>query len=138
MMSYSLVLLNGGMGVRVGGRRPKQLLKLRGIPILVYSLVVADRIPEIRQIVLNHPPQWRTEVEQVLEAYAFGTEIELVEGAPTRHASVREMLPLCRYEDVILHETARPLADDADFRRLIDAPQPWSIVPFGSLPGMLW
>ena len=77
----SLVLLNGGMGVRVGGRRPKQLLKLRGIPILVYSLVVADRIPEIRQIVLNHPPQWRTEVEQVLEAYAFGTGIELVEGA---------------------------------------------------------
>ncbi|WP_270409333.1 IspD/TarI family cytidylyltransferase [Brachybacterium paraconglomeratum] len=146
MTSYSLVLLNGGMGVRVGGRRPKQLLKLRGIPILVYSLVVADRIPEIRQIVLNHPPQWRTEVEQVLEAYAFGTEIELVEGAPTRHASVREMLPLCRYEDVILHETARPLADDADFRRLIDAPErnaalmspiPFTVAPVDPVAGLV-
>ena len=44
---YSLLLLNGGMGTRVGADQPKQLLKVRGIPILVYSLVAADRAPEI-------------------------------------------------------------------------------------------
>jgi 2-C-methyl-D-erythritol 4-phosphate cytidylyltransferase len=144
--SYSLLLLNGGMGVRVGGHRPKQLLHLRGIPILVYSLVVADRVPEIRQIVLNHPPGWRDEVEQVLEAYAFATEILLVEGAPSRHASVREMLPHCLHEDVILHETARPLATVEDFRLLVDAPQrnaalmspiPFTVAPVDPATGLV-
>ena len=36
---YSLILLNGGIGARIGANQPKQLLKLRGIPILVYALI---------------------------------------------------------------------------------------------------
>ena len=65
MTSYSLVLLNGGMGVRVGGRRPKQLLKLRGIPILVYSLVVADR-KEARRRDRERSNRERAEAQQAL------------------------------------------------------------------------
>ncbi|HLQ80077.1 MAG TPA: hypothetical protein VK122_03200, partial [Brachybacterium sp.] len=44
---YSLILLNGGIGSRTGADSPKQLLKLRGIPILVYTLVTADRVEQI-------------------------------------------------------------------------------------------
>ncbi len=52
---YSLLLLNGGVGARVAAGQPKQLIKVKGIPILVYSLVAADAVPEIDQIVLNYP-----------------------------------------------------------------------------------
>lgn len=119
---FSLVLLNGGIGARVGANQPKQLLKLRGIPILVYTLVTADRLPQVGQIVVNFPEGWREEIEEVLEAYAIATPITLVPGAATRHASVREMLPHCEYEHILLHESARPLATVADFGRLIDSP----------------
>ncbi|QGH70080.1 2-C-methyl-D-erythritol 4-phosphate cytidylyltransferase [Pseudactinotalea sp. HY158] len=116
---YSLLLLNGGIGARVGAGQPKQLLKVRGIPILVYSLVAVDRIEGVTQIVLNYPPGWKEAVEEILEAYAIRTPVTLVEAGDTRHASVAVMLPHCENDHVIVHEAARPLVSEEDFERLI-------------------
>nr|WP_227993748.1 IspD/TarI family cytidylyltransferase [Pseudactinotalea sp. HY160] len=112
-------MLNGGIGARVGAGQPKQLLKVRGIPILVYSLVAVDRIESVTQIVLNYPPGWKEAVEEILEAYAIRTPVTLVEAGDTRHASVAAMLPHCENDHVIVHEAARPLATEEDFERLI-------------------
>lgn len=142
--AYSLLLLNGGTGTRVGSPQPKQLLKLRGIPILVYSLVVAERLPQIAQVVLNHPPGWRGDVEEVLEAYAISTPVTLVEAAATRHASVAAMIGAAVHEHVVLHESARPLADRRDFARLLAcaqdnvalmAPIPFTVAPVDPATG---
>lgn len=116
---YSLILLNGGVGARIGADQPKQLLKLRGIPIIVYSLVMADKVPEITQIVLNYPEGWREEIEQVLSAYAISTPVSLVEAGASRHSSVARMIPVCVNDAVLIHETARPLVSPRDFERLI-------------------
>src|SRR5699024_6261013 len=118
---YSLILLNGGIGSRTGADSPKQLLKLRGIPILVYTLVTADRVEQISQIVLNYPPQWREDVESILKAYAISPPVTLVEAGSSRHSSVAAMIPHCTNDDVIIHETARPLVRTDDFQRLIDS-----------------
>lgn len=118
---YSLILLNGGIGTRTGASQPKQLLKLRGIPILVYALVTADRVEQISQIVVNYPPDWRGQIEEVLEAYAISTPVTLVEAGDSRHSSVAAMLPHCTNHDVIIHESARPLVQTSDFQRLIDS-----------------
>lgn len=120
---YSLILLNGGIGSRLGADQPKQLLKLRGIPILVYSLITASRVEDISEIILNYPPQWREEVEQVLQDYAISTPVTLVEASTTRHDSVAAMLPHVTQERVIIHEAARPLVSRHDFEALIAAPQ---------------
>ena len=118
---YSLILLNGGIGSRTGANQPKQLLKLRGIPILVYALVTADRVEQISQIVVNYPPEWREQIEEVLQAYAISTPVTLVEAGHSRHSSVAAMVPHCTNDQVIIHESARPLVRGSDFRRLIDA-----------------
>ncbi|WP_193107143.1 2-C-methyl-D-erythritol 4-phosphate cytidylyltransferase [Brachybacterium sp. FME24] len=118
---YSLILLNGGIGSRTGANQPKQLLKLRGIPILVYALVTADRVDQISQIVVNYPPEWREQIEEVLEAYAISTPVTLVEAGHSRHSSVAAMVPHCTNDDVIIHESARPLVRGQDFQRLIDS-----------------
>src|SRR5699024_7624755 len=102
-------------------RLAQQLLKLRGIPILVYTLVTADRVEQISQIVLNYPPQWREDVEPILKAYAISTPVTLVEAGSSRHSSVAAMIPHCTNDDVIIHETARPLVRTDDFQRLIDS-----------------
>ena len=117
---YSLILLNGGIGARIGANQPKQLLKLRGIPILVYALIKADRVEKIDQIVLNYPPGWKEAVEEVLEDYAISTPVALVEAGDSRHASVAAMLPHCTNEHVIIHEAARPLVSQENFESLIE------------------
>ena len=121
---YSLVLLNGGVGARLDAGRPKQLVTVGGLPILVYSLVAADAVQEITQIVLNYPPGWRDQVEEIVRSYAITTPVVYLEAGPTRHESVALGLARCSNERVIIHESARPLVTSADFHRLIEDPRP--------------
>src|SRR5699024_12723024 len=104
---YSLLLLNGGMGTRVGADQPKQLLKVRGIPILVYSLVEADRAPEITEIVLNYTEGWLDTVEAIVGDYAIKTTVVYVRGGQNRQESVIAMVPAASNDRVIIHKTTR-------------------------------
>lgn len=135
---YSLILLNGGVGERVAAGQPKQLIKVRGIPMLVYSLVAIDAVPEIAQIVLNYPDQWRSEVEAVVHDYAISTPVTYVPAGASRHESVASMVSACTQERVIIHESARPLVRTSDFGELIAAsgenvafmlPIPFTVAP---------
>jgi 2-C-methyl-D-erythritol 4-phosphate cytidylyltransferase len=119
---YSLLLLNGGIGARVAAGRPKQLVKVKGLPILVYSLVAADAVEEIDQIVLNYPEGWRGAVEEIVADYAIQTPVTYVEAGSTRHESVARMLSSATNDDVVIHESARPLVGTEDFTTLLAAP----------------
>lgn len=121
---YSLALLNGGVGARVAAGRPKQFIAVNGIPILVYSLVAADGVDSISQIVLNYPEGWREDVEKIVTDYAIKTPITYVPPGRTRHESVGLMLPHLHNEHVIIHESARPLVRAADFQRIIQHEYP--------------
>lgn len=121
---HSLILLNGGVGTRIGADQPKQLLKINGIPILVYSLIAVDRVGDIGQIVMNYPDGWRPAIEKLLVDYAIKTPVTLVAAGSTRHSSVAAMLPHCEYESVVIHEAARPLVTSADFVDLLSSAEP--------------
>lgn len=135
---YSLLFLNGGVGSRVGADQPKQLLKVKGIPLLVYSLVAVDKLDAIDQIIINYPSGWRDTIEEVLRSYSIKTPVVLVEAGETRHTSVAAMLPHVKNEHVIIHESARPLVTQKDFETLIAAehenisymlPIPFTVAP---------
>lgn len=119
---YSLVLLNGGIGTRVAAGQPKQFIYVNGIPIIAYSLIAADGVDEIDEIVMNYPDGWRDEVEKLVIDYAIKKPVTYVPAGKTRHESVRTLLPHCKNEHIVLHETARPLVDSADFRKIVNAP----------------
>ena len=121
---YSLILLNGGVGARVAAGQPKQFVHVNGLPILVYSLVAADATEGITQIVLNYPPGWQEDVEKIVTDYAMKTPITYVPAGRTRHESVALMVPHCKNDHVIIHESARPLVSHRDFTRLIEHPHP--------------
>lgn len=116
---YSLALLNGGVGARVAAGQPKQFIYVKGIPILVYSLVAADAVSAITQIVLNYPDGWREDVEKIVNDYAIKTPITYVPAGRTRHESVAKMLEHVTNDSVVIHESARPLVTAADFARII-------------------
>lgn len=135
---YSLILLNGGVGARLGAASPKQFIKVNGMPILVYSLVAADDVDEIDQIVLNYPEGWRPAVEDIVSDYAINTPVTYVEPGKSRHDSVGKMLEKCTNDRVIIHESARPLVTTEHFHELIAAgrenvsfmaPIPFTVAP---------
>lgn len=119
---YSLILLNGGTGTRVAAGQPKQLVPVNGLPILVYSLLAADACERIGQIVLNYPEGWRDDVEKLVIDYSIRTPVTYVPAGSTRHESVARMLPYCKHDNVIVHESARPLVTTEDFDRIIADP----------------
>lgn len=121
---YSLLLLNGGVGRRVAQDRPKQFIRVNAIPAVVYSLVAADRVKAITEIVVNYPPGWREDVEQIITDYAIKTPVVLVEAGQTRQESVAKLAAVASNADVIIHESARPMVTSEDFQRLIDEPAP--------------
>jgi len=121
---YSLILLNGGIGKRAAAGRPKQLVDVNGIPILVYSLVAADAVEAITEIVLNYPPDWREDVERIVVDYAIKTPVVYVEAGASRHESVARALGATTGDHVVIHESARPMVSTADFEKLLDEPNP--------------
>ncbi|MGH3728096.1 MAG: IspD/TarI family cytidylyltransferase [Micromonosporaceae bacterium] len=117
-----MVLLNGGVGNRVAAGQPKQFIHVNGLPIIVYSLVAADAVDDIDEIVLNYPEGWREDTEKLVINYAIKKPVTYVPAGSSRHDSVRTMLPHCKNDNVVVHETARPLTTADGFRRLLADP----------------
>lgn len=119
----SLILLNGGIGTRVGADKPKQLIRINGIPIFIYALRVADQIEEISQVILNCPAGWEDEMKGLTQKYAIQTPLFFVEAGKTRHESVALMVKHAQTKHVLVHEAARPQATVEDFITLIQHPE---------------
>lgn len=119
---FSLILLNGGVGSRVGVKQPKQLIRLNEIPIFIYALRVADALPSISEIVLNYPKGWEDEIRELVQKYAIQKPLIFVPAGASRQESVALMLKEVSNENVLVHEAARPLATPEDFTALIDHP----------------
>lgn len=120
----SLILLNGGVGKRAGHKQPKQFLSINGIPILVYSLVAADKVDGIAEIIINYPEGWLSYVKELIKDYAIKTPISYVVAGESRHESVGMMLEQCQFDSVLIHEAARPLVNSEDFEGIISSPHP--------------
>jgi 2-C-methyl-D-erythritol 4-phosphate cytidylyltransferase len=109
-MAVALIVA-AGRGERLGSGRPKALVPLAGIPMLVWSVRALRAVNEVDRIVVALPPG-------ELSAAPAGTVA--VAGGEVRSQSVREALLAAGEGDpVIVHDAARPLAPPALFARAI-------------------
>jgi len=112
---FAVVLPAGGLGLRMGGSVPKQMLELGGRPLWRHSLDTFLEHPGIGEVVLVVPTDWRAHFEQELE----GTDVIIVEGGLERWQSVqcgvRALSEHIRW--VLVHDVARPFLSDT----IIDA-----------------
>jgi 2-C-methyl-D-erythritol 4-phosphate cytidylyltransferase len=120
---YTLLLLAGGQGRRIGGSQPKQFIELRGFPMILHTLLAIRTIDEITEVVVNYPPNARAELDRVIVVSGLKRAFRFTEAGRTRQDSVRRMLPLVSNEHVIIHEAARPMVSPATFEMLIDYPR---------------
>lgn len=104
------IVLAAGRGSRVGAGRPKQLLDLAGVPVLVHA--VRLHLAMRHRIILVVSPPIEDQVGEILRSHVPGWNGRVVLGGATRGQSVLaalEALPNGAPESgVILHNAASP------------------------------
>jgi len=120
-MNYSFLLLSGGVGSRINIGKPKQYVKLHGIPMIIYSLVAIKDLKQIKELIVNYPPNEKENMQRFVKSSDITIPVIYVPAGETRQDSVSKMLDKANYENVIIHESARPIVTEETFITLINS-----------------
>lgn len=113
-MNHALIFA-GGTGIRMHTTgKPKQFLELYGKPIIIYTLEVFDRHPEIDDIVIPCVSGWESYLEDLLQKYNIKKVRKVLTGGKDTQESKMKALnylkTYCKDDDIILlHDAVRPL-----------------------------
>lgn len=111
---FAVVLPAGGLGKRMGGNIPKQLMLLGGKPVYRYCLETFLQMDEIAEVVMAVPADWKSHFEEELAAASFTPEmrskLKIVVGGAERWQSVENGVNALTSdaEYVLVHDVARP------------------------------
>ena len=121
-MTYAIVPA-GGLGARMGSRRPKQYLRLGRVPILVATLRVLARTRGLAGIVVAVPEAHVAATRRLLARMRLPRIVEVVAGGADRQESVWRALQRVpeRAERVLVHDAVRPFIDPALVERVLAA-----------------
>lgn len=106
-----VVLLAGGMGLRVGLDIPKQLIKIAGRTILEHTLGVFEGHPDVDEIIIMMAPGHLDTVRGIVRDGDHSKVSQILEGAETRNGTTKRALESLDGRDckLLLHDAVRPL-----------------------------
>lgn len=106
----AVVIVAGGMGLRMEGNVPKQFLPLAKKPMLMRTIEKFFEFDSTMQIVVVLHAHYMEYWKELCEEYSFEIACELIEGGDTRFQSVKNGLSLVPdHKTVGIHDAARPL-----------------------------
>ncbi len=116
------VVAAAGRSARMGGVN-KQLLPLAGVPVIVRSLSVLERVPMVEGTVLVVPPGSLSQFRDAALRWDLKKVTTVVPGGSNRQQSVLFGLLAVPFECgvVIVHDGARPLVTQKEVEDLISA-----------------
>jgi 2-C-methyl-D-erythritol 4-phosphate cytidylyltransferase len=115
----AVVIPAGGSGTRMGGRVPKQFMRIGGEPILAATVRRFASHPAVRLVVVAAPRAHLARTRQALGPLMRRVSIGVVEGGAERQESVWrgvQAVP-AETEIILVHDAVRPFVT----RSLIDA-----------------
>lgn len=127
------VILAGGIGARVGGNTPKQLLPLQdGKSVLEHAVDAFEQSPHIDEICIVMHPDYIMHAEQMLLANAWQKVHHIIPGGKERWESSVNAIRLlgdkairreAKGEEVnlLLHDAARPFVSQEIIDRVCEA-----------------
>ena len=123
---FTAVLPAGGLGKRMGGTIPKQLMQLGGKPVYQYSLETFLKMDEIAEVVMAVPADWKDYFEKEIDTWIasseniekFRTKLKIVVGGAERWQSVENGVNALTSsaEYVLVHDVARPFISEKIIR----------------------
>ena len=141
----AVVLLAAGDGRRVGAATNKVLLPLAGLPVFGWSLRVVEQLEYVVRVLVVARERDQATITATLREHFPDLTVDVVTGGDTRHASERNALRVLEpaidsgaVDVVVVHDTARPLAEARLFRSVIaSAGEHGGALPVRRLPGLV-
>ena len=123
-MNYAIVIA-GGSGTRMKSDLPKQFIKVKDKPILVYTLESFQNNEYIDCIEVVCIEGWEKEVESYIKDYNLTKVKYIVKAGQTVQESIRNgvfnLEGKCNNDDiVIVHDGIRPIVDNHVLKDVID------------------
>ena len=128
------VILAGGIGARVGGHTPKQLLPLQdGKSVLEHAVDAFEQSPHIHEICIVMHPDYIMHAEQMLLANAWQKVRHIIPGGKERwESSVNAIRAIMNQDNslpfregmgvgILLHDAARPFVSQDIIARVCEA-----------------
>ena len=125
---FAAVLPAGGLGKRMGGNIPKQLMLLRGKPVYRYCLETFLKMDEIAEVVMAVPADWKDHFEKEIFSdngneelrELIRTKMKIVVGGVERWQSVENGVNALasNAEYVLVHDVARPFISEEIIREV--------------------
>lgn len=107
------VVLAGGLGRRLGGPMPKQLLHLAGRPIIEHSLDAFEAADAVDEILVVMAPGYVPEARKIVGARGYTKVTQVLAGGAERTESTARALEAIgdapADTKVLLHDAVRPL-----------------------------
>ena len=116
-MKYSVIIVAGGKGLRMGGDLPKQYIPIQGKPILMRTIEAFHQFNAAMQIILVLPADHQSYWKELCTQYSFTIKHEVAQGGETRFHSVNNGLQLAKGEIVGVHDGVRPFVSQEVIER---------------------
>ncbi|MEO8433642.1 MAG: 2-C-methyl-D-erythritol 4-phosphate cytidylyltransferase [Pyrinomonadaceae bacterium] len=113
-----------GQGLRMGGKRAKQFLKLDGIPVIIHTLKRFEQCPDIDQVVVVLPANDVKGFPALARRFDLRKVAQCIAGGKTRSQSVRLGLQSLLQPDakmVAVHDGVRPFVTPEEISQTLRA-----------------
>ncbi|MBU4252021.1 MAG: 2-C-methyl-D-erythritol 4-phosphate cytidylyltransferase [Candidatus Omnitrophica bacterium] len=117
----SAIILAAGQGRRLGLAVLKPLVKIAGLPVIIYSLRTLDKHPRIDEIIVVVNAENQRVIKRLIRNYSFKKIKSFVLGGRRRQDSVYNGLKMVSPESdwVLIHDSARPFIDGETIAKVI-------------------
>jgi 2-C-methyl-D-erythritol 4-phosphate cytidylyltransferase len=116
------IVPSAGKGERFGAETPKQFLKLKGIPILIHTLLKFEKNSLVDEIVVVAPSSYIDFTLNLIKDYGLKKINKVVEGGKTRQESVWKGINAFseNAEIFLIHDAVRPFFSESLINSLVN------------------
>lgn len=125
-MNIALIFA-GGIGSRMGSETPKQFLEWNGKAIIIHTLDVFEKYPDIDEIVIACKEDWIDYTRELIKRAEIKKVVSIVPGGKSALESqynglkkIKQLHPEGKIA-VLIHDGVRPLVDSETVKRNIDS-----------------
>ncbi|MCD7998115.1 MAG: 2-C-methyl-D-erythritol 4-phosphate cytidylyltransferase [Clostridiales bacterium] len=121
------LIFAGGIGVRMGSETPKQFLEWNGKAIIIHTLNVFDKHPNIDEIVIACKEEWIGYTKELINREGIQKVVSVIPGGTTAlNSQLNGLHEIKRLHPqsviaVLIHDGVRPLVDANTIQRNIDS-----------------
>lgn len=111
------VILAGGVGSRMGADKPKQYMRVKEKPIIIYTIEKFYSVARLEKIIVLCPSQWVEYTKKLIDKYiplAYD-RVVVAEGGNTRNETIMNAIEYVEQEGnldeetiIVTHDSVRP------------------------------